>query len=78
MTRLARREYATALQERYRAATKPDNGGLLDEFCQTPAESTSGHRQGDQKAAPLVGTSDGPDSPPVGLHQGFDQRQPDP
>jgi len=35
MTRLGRQEYATALGARYRTATKPEKGRLLDEFCRT-------------------------------------------
>jgi len=35
MTRLARQEYAAALRERYRTASKVEKGRLLDEVCRT-------------------------------------------
>ena len=35
MTERARREYAAALRERYRAATKRGRGQILDEYCRT-------------------------------------------
>ncbi len=35
MTRPAREEYAAALRTRYHAASKPERGRILDEFCRT-------------------------------------------
>lgn len=35
MTRSAVKEYAAAVRQRYRRASRPEKGKILDEFCQT-------------------------------------------